>query len=55
MCIYIYDIYVAFGEHPAAGGLYMFFGSLWHFASLWCLFNTFGGFLAPLWHLGLPF
>ena len=25
-------IYVAFGEHPAAGGLYMFLGSLWHFA-----------------------
>ena len=25
-------IYVAFGEHPAAGGLYMFFVSLWHFA-----------------------
>ena len=25
-------IYVAFGEHPAAGGLYMFFKSLWHFA-----------------------
>ena len=25
-------IYVAFGEHPAAGGLYMFFGSLQHFA-----------------------
>ena len=25
-------IYVAFGEHPAAGGLYMFVKSLWHFA-----------------------
>ena len=25
-------IYVAFGEHPAAGGLYMFLESLWHFA-----------------------
>ncbi len=25
-------IYVAFGEHPAAGGLYMSFWSLWHFA-----------------------
>ena len=25
-------IYVAFGKHPAAGGSYMFFGSLWHFA-----------------------
>ena len=25
-------IYVALGEHPAAGGLYMCFGSLWHFA-----------------------
>ena len=25
-------IYVAFGEHPGAGGLYMSFWSLWHFA-----------------------
>ena len=25
-------IYVAFGEHPAAGGLYMSFWSLWHSA-----------------------
>ena len=25
-------IYVAFGEHPAAGGSYMFFWSLWQFA-----------------------
>ena len=24
-------IYVAFGEHPAAGGMYMFFESLCHF------------------------
>ena len=42
MCIYIHSIhvyiymyiyiYVAFGEHPAAGGLYMSFWSLWHFA-----------------------
>ena len=31
MCECVY-IYVAFGEHPAAGGLYMFFRSLWTFA-----------------------
>ena len=27
-------IYVASGEHPAAGGLYMFFWSLWYFAKV---------------------
>ena len=30
-------IYVAFGEHPAAGGVYMFFESLWHFARPRCV------------------
>ena len=49
-------IYVAFGEHPAAGGMYVFF---WVFVALckalWCLFSALGGFLAPLLHLGLPF
>ena len=37
-------IYVAFGEHPAAGGLYMSFWSLWHFASL----------VMSRWHFGWP-
>ena len=30
-------IYVAFGEHPAAGGLYMFFVSLWLIARPCCV------------------
>ena len=34
-------IYVAFGEHPAAGGLYVFFGTL-------------GSYLVPWSHFGWP-
>ena len=53
-------IYVAFGEHPAAGGLFMFFVSSWHFArpcgvslTLWL---PFGSIVTPwasiLTHMG---
>ena len=43
-------IYVAFGEHPAAGGLYMFFYVFVALCkALWCLFSALGGLLAPLW------
>ena len=49
-------IYAAFGEHPAAGGLYMFFYVFVALCkALWCLFIALGGLLAPLWNLGLPF
>ena len=37
-------IYVAFGEHPAAGGLYMFFG----------LRGTLQGLVVSRWHFGWP-
>ena len=32
-------IYVAFGEHPAAGGLYLFFGTLESYIGLECHFQ----------------
>ena len=41
-------IYVAFGEHPAAGGLYMFFGFLG-------LRGTLQGLVVSLWHFGCSF
>ena len=57
-------IYVACGEHPAAGGLYVFLlhpGALrnafvsscacWH---LWCLCGTLRGHVVSLWHFGWP-
>ena len=51
-------IYVAFGEHPAAGGLYVFFGTLGSYpmkkiliwAASWCLFSIVHDLEAPLWH-----
>ena len=39
-------IYVAFGEHPAAGGMYMSFESLWHFVGP-------GGVSLALWGVAL--
>ena len=35
------SVYVSVGEHPATGGMYMFLGSLWHFAGT-CV-NVFWG------------
>ena len=56
-------IYAAFGEHPAAGGLYLFFGTpgsypmkkppFW--VASWCLFSIAHDLEAPLWYLRRDF
>ena len=40
-------IYVAFGEHPAAGGLYMFFAPR---GVPQCIITTAGCLVVSLWH-----
>jgi hypothetical protein len=40
----VWRIYVAFGEHPAAGDMYMFF----------CFCGTLQGLVVSLWHFGWP-
>ena len=50
-------IYVAFGEHPAAGGFSMFLGTLGSYpmkkallwVASWCLFSIVHDLEAPLW------
>ena len=65
--IYVYIhtyIYVACGEHPAAGGLYMFFCALGLYpmrsclvvlvGTYGCLCGTLRGLVVSLWHFGWP-
>ena len=57
-------IYVACGEHPAAGGLYLFFCALGLYPMRSCLFvlvgiygclcGTLRGLVVSLWHFGWP-